>query len=611
MLGRSSGVELSRRVTAYYLMFGLAAVVWLGVGVVVVAKSVLETRAETGCLGRLGEAAGAIRSAALHDRADLAVLVKHFQSRWGWDYCALVSPDGYFLAHSSPSRVGDRHKVPTGQVAHWGDVQRTRYINHDSRVLREYQTSIRQGDQTRATLVMGVPDVGVWGTVLAAAEYAPAALLCPMLVMGIGAVVLRRIVRPASAIEGQLQRVAASPSFSENDLDRVNLPTPAGVGWNRIVEFFANNCRHNDLESHLSRVVDGYREQKAERILNSLSDATAVTDESGQITFANKALTGLLGMGTSDDSLCGKTMEECLALESAGESAAQLLDAKLRGRTVVVQMNRPGDVPEGILRVARSPQSGAPGEPSAGHVWSVRDITQQKLADQMRDQFVNAATHELRTPLANIKAYAEMLALSEVDDPEQQKEFCNIINEEVTRLARFVDDLLQLSRMEVGATSLNRQVTDMERLLRETIEKVRPQIQQKRIDLDVQLPGKLPELFVDKDKLTVALFNLLGNAAKYTPEAGSVRLHVEISDERMQIDVEDTGIGISAEELPKIFDKFYRSSDSRVNDQTGSGLGLSLAHEIIRLHGGKLTVHSELNKGSIFTATLPTSREGV
>jgi PAS domain S-box-containing protein len=456
---------------------------------------------------------------------------------------------------------------------------------------------------------MGVSDAGVWDTVLSAAEFAPAALLCPMLVMGIGAVVLRRIVWPAAAIEGQLQRLAASPSLSENTLTRVNLPTPAGLGWNRIVESFAGNCRNSNLEARLSRVVDSYREQKAERILNSLSDAIAVTDDNGQITFANKALAGLLGKGTSGDSLGGRTMEECLAVESAGEAAAPLLDAKLRGRTVVVQMNRPGDVPQGILRVARSPQSSAPGESAAGHVWSVRDITQQKLADQMRDQFVNAATHELRTPLANIKAYAETLALSEVEDPEQQKEFCNIINEEVTRLARFVDDLLQLSRMEVGATSLNRQVTDMERLLRETIAKVRPQIQQKRIDLDVQLPGKLPELFVDKDKLIVALVNLLGNAAKYTPEGGSVRLHVEIADDRMQIDVEDTGIGISVEELPRIFDKFYRSSDSRVYDQTGSGLGLSLAHEIIRLHGGKLSVQSELNKGSKFTATLPTVQE--
>ena len=134
-------------------------------------------------------------------------------------------------------------------------------------------------------------------------------------------------------------------------------------------------------------------------------------------------------------------------------------------------------------------------------------------------------------------------------------------------------------------------------------------MEQKNVELEVDLPGKLPELVVDKDKLTVALVNLLGNAAKYTPEGGRVRLHAEIMEDVMQIDVEDTGIGISVEEIPKVLEKFFCSSDPRVHEQTGSGLGLSLANEIVRLHGGKLIVHSELNKGSKFTMTLPTSPE--
>ena len=112
--------------------------------------------------------------------------------------------------------------------------------------------------------------------------------------------------------------------------------------------------------------------------------------------------------------------------------------------------------------------------------------------------------------------------------------------------------------MEVGATSLKRQVTDMERLLREAVGKVCPQMEQKGIAFEVDLPGKLPELVVDKDKLTVALVNLLGNAAKYTPEGGRVRLHVELAHEIMQIHVEDTGIGISVEEIPKVLEKFFR-----------------------------------------------------
>ena len=607
MLGKASHLNLSRRVIAYYLMFGLAAVAWLAIGVVAVATSVLESRAEAKYVNRLAEAANAVRSAVIHEEIDLQSVVEGLRAKWGLIYCAVVSNEGQYVAHSSPSQVGRRRDVPTGQVVSWGHIRRTRYMDHDSRILREYQTSISRRGRTWGTVLIGVADPGVWETVLIAARYAPAAFLCPMIVMVIGALALHRTVRPMKTVEGQLGSLAVAPSLSEHDLQPVNTPSPVGVGWNRLVESFRNNTRQIDFHARLNQALEGYRQKKLEQILNSLSDGVAVTDENGRITFANKALVGLLGMGTSDEAASGKTMEECLALESAGVRATELLDPSLRERTVVIEMSRSGDASQGVLRVARSPLCPANGNQSGGHVWSVRDVTQQKLADQMRDQFVNAATHELRTPLANIKAYAETLALDEVTDVEQQKTFCNTIDEEVTRLARFVDDLLQLSRMEVGSTSLKPQVTDMERLLRETINKVRPQMTQRSITFDVSLPGKLPELVVDKDKLTVALVNLLGNAAKYTPEGGRVGLNVELTDRAVQIDVEDTGIGIAVEELPKIFDKFFRGADPRVHDQTGSGLGLSLTNEIVRLHGGKLTAHSELNKGSKFTVTLPTS----
>ena len=499
MLGKTSRLGLSRRVTAYYLMFGLGAVVWLIVGAVVVAKSVLAIPVE--------------------------------------------------------------------------------------------------------------PNRDVWQTIRMASEYAPVAFLCPMALVVLGIVVLRRTVRPMADIEGQLQRAAVASSLTEDDLQPVSGPTPAESGWNRLVRYLGQDGRRGRLDARLGQALEEYRQNKSEQILNSLADGIAVTDENDRITFANGALLSLLGMGAAGETLRAKTMEQCLVPDGGGESAAKLLDPKLRGRVVVVEIGRSGDgSSQGTLRVARSPLHCAE-RGAGGYVWSVRDVTQQKLADQMRDQFLNAATHELRTPMANIKAYAETLAIGEMVDVEQQKMFCNIINEEVTRLASFVDDLLHLSRMEVGATTLRRQTTDMERLIGEVADKVHAQMERKRITFESDLPGKLPELMVDKEKFTVALVNLLGNAAKYTPEGGRVRLHVELSQQSMQIHVEDSGIGISVEEIPKVLDKFFRSSDLRVHDQTGSGLGLSLANEIVRLHGGKIKIQSELNKGSTFTVVLPTSPE--
>jgi signal transduction histidine kinase len=139
------------------------------------------------------------------------------------------------------------------------------------------------------------------------------------------------------------------------------------------------------------------------------------------------------------------------------------------------------------------------------------------------------------------------------------------------------------------------------------VDKVRPQLDQKAIEFELQLPAKLPELLLDKDKISAAIVNLLGNAAKYTPHGGKVLLHVEPGRNEIRIHVEDTGYGIAPEEVGKVFNKFFRSDDQRVRDITGTGLGLSFAQEVLRLHGGRIALQSELNKGSRFTITLPAS----
>ncbi len=599
---------LPRRVITYYLFFGLLAISWLAVGVVLVSRSVLNSRAEGECLAAVGSAGATI---AAEYRASgekkLQSLVEQLAATHRLAYCAVAGPDGRFLAHSVRDQLGEKAGEPTGAVMQWGEVDRVRFVDSRSRVLREYRTPVRSGGRTVGILHMAVAEPGLWGVVRSVAQYAPVAVLGPVLLMSLGVLVLERTVRPVSQIERQLGQVATAASPGDVDLGPVPAGGSAALGWNRLVEEHNQARQKAGLQSRLATTLEGFRQRKADQILNSLPDGVALTDDQGHVTFANQALAALLGMGMDNEALCGKTMEELLGIRPGEEPQSPLLNPDSRARTVVVEMGRLGDMSQGVLRVARHPLRGGKGSPGTGHIWSVRDITQQKLAEQMRNQFVNSATHELRTPLANIKAYAETLVLGEMLDVEKQKEFCNTINSEVTRLARFIDDLLSISSMEVGALSLARQETDMERLLREVIEKVRPQMAQKKTVLKCSLPEKLPKLHVDKDKIIAALVNLLGNAAKYTPEGGQVHLKVQVKDDALHIDVEDSGIGISAAELPKVFDKFFRSSDPRVRQQSGSGLGLSLAQEVVRLHGGKINVHSELNKGSRFTVTLPLS----
>jgi len=142
-------------------------------------------------------------------------------------------------------------------------------------------------------------------------------------------------------------------------------------------------------------------------------------------------------------------------------------------------------------------------------------------------------------------------------------------------------------------------------MLNEVLAKIRPQVEEKDLTLEVVLPEKLPEPELDKDKIATVLVNLLGNAVKYTPPGGRVTFRVNVVDQQIDISVEDTGVGIASEELPKVFDKFFRSDDPRVQEQTGTGLGLALAQEVVRLHGGRINVESEINKGSTFNVVLP------
>ena len=605
MFFRTIHLELPRRVVAYFLLFGTAAVTWLAVNVVVISQSSLSSRREGFCLAQLGRASAAVVLDFLRNgEANLQSLAERFESEGSLAYCAIVSRDGRFLAHSSRELVGQVHTEPAAEHVQWGEIERIQFRDSNSQRISEYRVPLCQGDEVFGTLHMAVPEPSVWGVLGSTVRDLPMVALGPLLCLALGAAMLQRMVRPLAEIETQLQRVAIAPSPAGVELRDVKVRSPAAAGWNRVVDEYDRNRRCSSFDQRLSKAVEELHQREADGILNSLPDGLAVADDERRITFANRALAAMLGNGADSSPLGGKTMEACLGLEGQVGAASVLLNPELGGRTVTAEIKRSSDGSERVFRVARHPLRTADRRSSEGHVWSVRDISQQKLVEQARDQFLDTASHELRTPLANLKAYAETLSLSEGLDVESQKAFCNTINSEATRLARLIDDLLSISSMEVGSLSLARQETDVERVFREVVKKVDPQMAQKGITFESVFPEKWPMLHLDKDKFSTALVNLLGNAAKYTPNGGRVTLRVKTRTQ-LKIAVEDTGVGISADELPKVFDKFFRSSDPRVQEQTGSGLGLSLTHEVIRMHDGTLTVESELNVGSKFIITLP------
>ncbi len=244
-------------------------------------------------------------------------------------------------------------------------------------------------------------------------------------------------------------------------------------------------------------------------------------------------------------------------------------------------------------------------EDGAAALVAVEDITQQRVADDSRNAFVAQATHELRTPLTNIRLYLEQLVEEGGSDPLVKARCINSISQQARRLERTVGDMLSVSEIEAGTFRLHVDDVRLEALLVELREDFAAAAADKELEFSVDLPPKVPLLKGDRDKLAMALHNLVGNAIKYTPAGGKVMVRVSDDGQALRVDVSDNGIGISDEERDLVFEKFYRSKDKRVGTVTGSGIGLALARQVVRLHGGDIHVQSALDKGSTFTLTVP------
>ncbi|MBL8888353.1 MAG: PAS domain-containing protein [Planctomycetaceae bacterium] len=419
-----------------------------------------------------------------------------------------------------------------------------------------------------------------------------------------GSFALHRSLYSLLQIETRLARIASEASAAQDtaslSLEPASGNTPAEFGWNRLVEAGRVWRALDELQKTLLASMADRRRGTGPQLLDSLSEGVATIDAEGKITYANMSLAAMCGQPNGEP-LIGQTLANAFGADN--DTAA-----KLSGEIDPAQTSFEWTVPSGsIERVFRGHRR--PGRKSDGgaisYVWTIRDITQQKLADSMRDKFLATATHEFRTPLANIRAYAESLDMSDDLDPESRKRFYNVIQSESMRLAQLVDDLLDISKMQAGAMALECRETDLGRLVEEISQKVEGEMREKHLEYRCELPPKYPKLMLDKGKLAAAIVNLLGNAAKYTPEGGRVTFRVDVNSNRVEFSVTDTGIGISEEDLPRVFERFYRCNDDRVREITGSGLGLSLTQEVARLHGGDVNVQSKLNEGSTFSISLP------
>ena len=244
----------------------------------------------------------------------------------------------------------------------------------------------------------------------------------------------------------------------------------------------------------------------------------------------------------------------------------------------------------------------------AGLYLAYANVRREVRLSRLKSDFVANVSHELKTPLALIRLFAETLELGRVHGEEKAKQYYRIINKESQRLTQLINNILDFSRIEAGRKQYRFVPTEVARIVREVLEAYRFPIEQQGFTLEVEVADDLPEVEVDPEAIEQALLNLVNNAIKYSLEEKYIRLEVRRDGERILISVRDKGIGVPKAEQKRIFEKFYRAEHSLVHTTKGSGLGLSLVHHIMESHGGSVEVDSAPGQGSTFTLVLPLKR---
>ena len=233
-----------------------------------------------------------------------------------------------------------------------------------------------------------------------------------------------------------------------------------------------------------------------------------------------------------------------------------------------------------------------------------RDYTEESLAKNARGEFVAQVAHELKNPLNVLAMYSESLLGEDGDSVEQRVEAVNIIQDEVERLSMLISNLLSITKIEMGSMNIDRRRVKLKDLLEDAFNTIKRSGSEKDLEFELDIPGELLSLYLDKDLMRIAINNLLSNAVKYSQSTGKITLSAQQNDDIVSITVTDTGIGIPIVEQPRIFDKFYRSESEEVRERTGHGLGLSLVKDIINLHQGSIDVRSEVGRGTEITISL-------
>jgi two-component system, OmpR family, phosphate regulon sensor histidine kinase PhoR len=417
---------------------------------------------------------------------------------------------------------------------------------------------------------------GVTPTVLAVA----AGLLVVAVVLAV--LTARSVSRPFASLSRAVHRLAdhAMPGWRWTEPDDLE-----GLA----TELAAITARLRDRLDELTEERD-----RAGQIVDALDDGVLLLDGAGRLLVANPAARAWFGL--PDDLRLGLPAQRVLGVSQLAE-LAETAAATGAPATCTVSVVFP-EYRTLALRAFPLADRG----PTGRIVVTMTDITQRRRLEVLRRDFVANASHELKTPVAALRVLAETLLTALPDDPEAGRGFAVRIGREAERLDALVRDLLDLSRLERGA--LDVEPVDLVGLTKEVVGSYADRAEERRIKLRTELQPNVA-MRGDRAQLGLLLSNLVDNAVRYTPSRGTVRVRLDGSESRAVLQVTDTGRGIPAGELSRIFERFYRVDKARARQTGGTGLGLAIVRHVAESHGGTVTVDSELGRGTTFTVTLP------
>ena len=363
----------------------------------------------------------------------------------------------------------------------------------------------------------------------------------------------------------------------------------------------------NDL-SEVIRLTQENLEQESKRlnsILSYMTDGVLATNRRGQITMINDMAKKQLGVQKED--VLNKSILELLKIED--EYELRDLITQIPELTIDSQ-DVNGEYLSLRVRFALvRRESGF----ISGLVAVLHDTTEQEKEERERRLFVSNVSHELRTPLTSVKSYLEALDEGALYDPVAP-DFIKVSLDETNRMMRMVTDLLHLSRIDNTTSQLDVELINFTAFITfilNRFDKMRSQDEEKKYELVRDYPINSVWIEIDTDKMTQVIDNILNNAIKYSPDGGKITVSMKTTDDQMILSIKDQGLGIPKQDLPKIFDRFYRVDRARSRAQGGTGLGLAIAKEIIKQHNGFLWAKSEYGKGSTFTIVLPYDKDAV